>query len=117
MSMEDIYFRYANGERYDWVDRNHTRTPEKYPYSFDAHYLWRDDLSESTSVYSDRMWQWDHEAAKYAFSNNQRGRRSREECKDIIKKYYKGVYECVGYALCCNQSNGYEIGIFFIKKV
>jgi hypothetical protein len=114
------YTRYAyeNAARYDWVDTNNTRTPEDYPYSFDAHFKWRDSLKDATVVYSDRMWQWDYDLAKWAFNGlGQRGNYTKQQCKDIIDAYYQGKYKCVGYALCCNQSSGYEIGIFYIKEI
>lgn len=114
--MMNMYYAYAFGNHYDWVDPSRTRSPEEYPYSFDAHYIWRDDLTGATPIYSDRMWEWDWEKAKAAFKNNQRGRRVKHECKEIIERYYDGKYECVGYALCCNVSNGYEIGIFYVRE-
>lgn len=116
--MESVYFHYASGKRYDWVSPDQNRTPEEYPYSFSAHYLWReDDMKYAAPIYADRMWQWDFDKAKVAFGNSQRGYRTKEECKKIIESYYKGQYECVGYALSCNVSNGYEIGIFYVREL
>lgn len=112
------YWMNANriAARYDWVDPDRTRTPEEYPYNFDAHFKWREDLEGADVVYSDRMWQSDWDLAKWAFNGlGQRGNYTRQQCKDIVDAYYQGRYECVGYALACNQSSGYEIGMFYIK--
>lgn len=113
----NYYNPYDVSFMYDWVDPTQTRTPENYPYSFDAHYIWRENLKGASGVYSDRMWEWDREKAKMAFDGvGQRAIRDKQKTKKVIEKYYDGKYECVGYALCCNVSNGYEIGIFYLKE-
>lgn len=114
------------GERqYDWCWPGGTRTRESHPYSFDAHFIWKDwkgpnDKEACDVVYSDRMWQWDREKADKAFALVQRGQRigdlRKDACSKIIESYYDGKYECAAYALCCNQSTGYEIGIFWLRE-
>jgi hypothetical protein len=106
---------------YDWVDPNKNSSPEESPYSFDAFYIWRDfdkeNMAKNISVfYTDRMFQWDYEKAKRAFE----GRKgietlTKDDCIKITKKYFGNKARCVGYALCCNVSNGYPIGMLFIK--
>lgn len=102
----------------DWVNPTQTRTPEQYPYSFDAYYVWRTDISDSSPVWTDRMWQQNPELAQVAFSGRQRVREMYpEQCQQIIRDYYGPDWVCTGFALGCNQSTGYEIGCFYIKKV
>lgn len=116
---EHGYLGYG-GRRYDWVDPFCTRTPEDHPYSYSAHYLWRtfaDDAKPPgmAAIYSDRMARWDHD--KYRAAMQGRGfieGLSRQACEEVIESYHDGKFRCVGYAVCCNVSSGYPIGIFFI---
>lgn len=39
-----------------------------------------------------------------------------QNCIDFIKAYYDEKTNCAGFALSCNVSNGYDIGIFFIER-
>ncbi|GHB33689.1 hypothetical protein GCM10007094_23110 [Pseudovibrio japonicus] len=106
---------------YDWVEPGQTRTPEEYPYNFDAHFKWRefDKLAHDEPrqvFYSDRMLSWDYE--KYMESFGSHGwltSLTKEQCKKAVETYFGASQECVGFALCCNQSTGYPIGIFFVK--
>ncbi|WP_420415307.1 hypothetical protein [Roseibium sp.] len=118
--MDTMIYRFdkTGSLEYDWVSGGHGRTPEEYPYSFDAHFIWKSaGVDEDSAIYSDRMWQWDRKKAKIAFQDRQAARRlGRKEAEAIIDRYYDGKYECVGYAYGCNQSNGYPYGIFFIRE-
>lgn len=54
-------------ERYFDLDGNPIeRNPEKYPYSYEPYVQWIGDFKreKSTSVYSDRLMQWDYEKYK-----------------------------------------------------
>lgn len=106
---------------YDWTDEHsRMRTPQAHPYGFDGHFKWRDFDKNKTPkgldmVYSDRMNQWDSEKYKEAFAGSGwiQGL-DKKTSKEVIEKYYDGKYECVGYAVCCNVSNGYPIGMFYL---
>jgi hypothetical protein len=111
--------------RYDWCfsSGREQRTPEEHPYSFDAYYLWRNfeksDMDGIDSVYSDRMRDWEpekFEAAMEAAGKGWLDKMTEDRAKAFIKVYYDGKYECVGFGRCCNVSNGYPIGIFFLKE-
>ena len=107
----------------DWCFENNSgRTPREYPYSYDAHFSWRDfdksDMEGIDIVYSDRMRDWDPE--KYKTALNTVGRCwieniSRDAAKRLIEIYYDGAYECVGFGRCCNMSSGYGIGLFYLR--
>jgi hypothetical protein len=107
---------------YDWVSPGlHNRTPGEALYGFSGYFLWRKFMQGDETVggvYSDRMQQWDPEK----WSEAMRGRKqnwqtmSAQEAKEIIWAYYGSDYELVGYATECNVSNGYPLGIFFIRK-
>lgn len=109
---------------YDWTHHGN-RTPEEYPYSFSAHYLWRDfdknDIPKGvSSEYSDRMRGWDnaaYERAREAVNfSEMTAQLDRASAKQFVEIYHGGACECVGYARDCNVSNGYPLGIFFIRS-
>ena len=99
---------------YDFVNPRATRTPDDYPYSFDAYYLWKTkELDKAYPVYTDRMRQQDPEKASKAFKGlGQFGNYTEKQCKQIVKDFFGNNAKCVGYALSCNVSSGYPIGIF-----
>lgn len=117
----DQYQVYYGKPAYDWVSPGlHNQTPQESPYGFSGYYLWRDFKSGDRTVdgvYSDRMAGWEPEK----WAEAMRGRKqnwqtmSRSEAEAIIKIYYGGRYTLVGYATECNVSNGYPVGIFFIR--
>lgn len=119
----DAYNKYCNSRKYDWVSPHSKRTPEEYPYSFSAHYLWKSkdakDLKGASAVYSDRMSQWNRKKADMAFksANVSFGNHlTQYQCNQIIDRYYDGQYRCVACALDCNVSTGYPLYIFFLKE-
>ncbi|WP_156883599.1 hypothetical protein [Salipiger mucosus] len=109
----------------DWVDERSScnRTPREAPYGYSAHFKWREFDKRNPpegidAVHSDRMQQWNAEKYRAAFKG--KGwidALSKEKCKNAIRTYYDGKYECIGYAVECNVSNGYPVGLFFLKKV
>ena len=112
---------YSNFMPVDWVDEGKQNlTRQHFPYSYDAHYKWRDFDKNAqpeglTVVYSDRMQSWDYD--KYAKATKNLGwieDISKTQAKAVINSDYEGKYQCVGYAICCNVSNGYGIGMFFV---
>lgn len=108
----------------DWAfPSGSRRTRREYPYSYDAYFVWRDfdkhDQPKSIGgEYSDRLMQHDHKKYEKARDDSSGGwieDISKEQAKKFIESYYDGKYECVGFAACCNVSNGYGIGIFYIQ--
>lgn len=118
--MPTYYGSYDYTMQYDWCFGGSRRTPEEYPYSYDAFFIWRKaKYAEGSAVYSDRMFQWDYDKAREAFKNT--GAQGSchitpEQANQIIKKYYGADHECLAYAVGCNVSNGYPYSIFWVKK-
>lgn len=112
---------------YDWCGDGQ-RTPEKYPYAFSTHFLWRDGekgafgVAGSEAVYTDRMAGWDRQKAREAlkdfdFFGTVPPHPQRTACQRAVDHFFgPGKYTCVGYGLSCNQSNGYPIGVFFLRN-
>ena len=124
MSYDQFYSSlYGDMDQLDWCSEDDENfTPQQRPYSYSAHYTWRDfdknDIpADVGSVYSDRMREWDTEV--YTEATKGLGwieNISKSQAKKLIKTYYGGKYECVGFAKTCNVSNGYGLGIFFIRE-
>jgi hypothetical protein len=112
---------------YDWVDPSDQRTREEYPYNFSSHYLFCDGdrgqfgIVGADAVFTDRMRQQDREKASLALKGfSDFGTRPpgdiRKSCRKAVRLFCGPGVKCVGYALTCNQSSGYPIGIFFIQQ-
>lgn len=113
---------------YDWCFDSglELHGPDSRPYGFDAYFIWRDfdkndeeDMKGIHSVYSDRMREWNpekYEAARKGKDLGWMDRLDRKKAVTFIKEYYDGKYECVGFGRACNVSNGYPLGIFFLKE-
>lgn len=113
--------------RYDWVlsPAVDQRAPEEFPYSYSPHYLFRKGrkgsmgIKGTTSVYTDRMREQDPAKARRALEGFHFGRppaNIQESCQKAAEIFWGLGVECVGYAIGCNQSNGYPYGIFFLKE-
>ena len=116
-----MYYRSIDGSQsYDWVHEHCTRSPREYMYSYSEHYVWRDfdkfNMPEDvTSAYSDRMMQWDYEKYKKCVKGvGWIENVDKKTAKRIIKEYYDGKYECVGFAKSCNWSTGYGLSLIHI---
>lgn len=116
-----LYMNEYGEPQYDWVSAHGNRTPREFPYSFDPYYIWRDfdktDIPDGVdSIYMDRMRNWDPDAYSKAIKAvDGMNRMSKQFADTFIDTFYNGRYKCVGHALACNVSTGYEIPIFFIK--
>ena len=104
----------------DWCGHG-KRTPRDHPYSYDAHYIWRDFDKHNMpkgvdGSYSDRMQMWDSEMYDKARTESGGGwieSISRKQAEKFVEVYYEGTRKCVGFAKACNVSNGYGLGVFF----
>jgi len=119
MARTDYYAR----EPYDWVTSGSTRTPEEYPYSHSEYYLWRTFASGDATVeayYTDRMRSWDAEKYTAATANKMTNWHSvpisKVAADEIVKAYFGSSYVCVGIAQSMNVSNGYPLGVFFVRR-
>lgn len=115
------------GSTYDWVSPEGSRTPEDFPYSYDAHYLWRDfDPADETStktpklvVYSDRMRdenpeKFDRFLVPGIFPERFIYNMTRSQCEAFVAGFYDGKYIPVGYARATDVPSGTSMGIFFL---
>lgn len=120
--MHDIIFR-----QLDWCfpQQSGRRTPQRYHYSHDAYFLWRDfKVGKGVTpavIWSDRMRRNSPEKYENAVKSALSGRfdhyhMSKKDAKAFVKEFFGEGVECVGYGVGCNVSNGYPIGIFFIKE-
>ena len=126
LSMDPGYGFRRGGPHYDWAGDGR-RTREEYPYSFSAHYIFRDGakvrfgIEGADGFYTDRMRSWEPEKFEramkgFGFYGTLPSGNAKVACNRAAKIYFGEDAECVGYALDCNVSNGYPIGIFFIKR-
>lgn len=105
--------------KYDWVNENETRSPEVYPYSFSSHYIWKLDETDGCDViWADRLFDQDYEKATKAFGEYRSTSNyiSPIAANHILKEFYGKKVDVVAYGLSCNVSNGYPIGMFFVRK-
>ena len=125
MTNEIYYFEDADGNhrpyrRYRFFEEHATRTPEEYPYSYDLHFLW--GKRGGDCVYNDRMQQRDYEKYKKCYtehigSRNSLRTASKEAITNFVNAYFDEKYKVLGLVEGCNQSNGYPVWMFIIKKV
>ena len=120
--MHDTMFR-----QFDWCfpQQPKHKMPHEYPYSHDAYFLWRDfkegERSIHNTVWSDRMRQNSPEKYERAVKKVLNGHfdhyhMSKKDAKAFVKEFFGENFVCVGYAVECNVSNGFPIGIFLIKE-
>lgn len=120
---DGVYWYKSPEDRYDWVSSGNNRTPEDYPYSHSEYYLWRDfENGDGTAdgYYTDRMQSWDYDkyraATKDRMTNWGSVPKSRSDAQKIVEAYFGVEFDCVGIAQSMNVSNGYPLGVFFIRK-
>lgn len=107
---------------FDWCWPCEERTPQSHPYSYDAHFLWREFSDEDRenggiiNIYSDRMASWRPEKYEALMRHKHWPTLSFGEAHKIIDGYFNGEQELVGYAIECNPINGYHTGIFWVRK-
>ena len=119
----DEYGERRNTFGYDWVDPTRTRTKQGYPYSYDAHYLWRDTKMDPTAsaVYSDRMMGWDFKKfndllKSHGLTQMGMAAMTRKKAKKFLSEYFGKKCIPVAYAQGCNQASGYPYWIFWYKE-
>jgi hypothetical protein len=116
--------------QYDWCGPGRD-TPEKSPRSFSTYYLWRSNSCEKTPfgyiegaipLSTAAMRQQNHAIAADAlrgfsdFGTRPSGN-IQQKCQRAIDVFYgEGVYECVAYAMSCNVSSGFPVGLFWVRE-
>lgn len=97
------------------------RTPRTHPYSYDAYVQWRGGANDeiTSSVYSDRMIQWDYQKftklREKHFGNGGQyfGGRNPAKIESFLRDYFdQPQLRLVVIQQCCNVSSGYPIWIF-----
>ena len=92
------------------------RTKSSHPYSYDPILQWQGDAEPNGTVYTDRLWQWDHvkhdELCKQHFGDAGQywGNRKSEAIEAFLRDYL-GAPDLV---LCtvtehCNQATGFPL--------
>src|SRR5690242_3379526 len=87
----DGYYRRRDEEC--WVNPDRRRTKQSHPYSYDEFFIFGDRASAQAAkdaVYSDRLWQWDHEKARriHAKFNKRFEHFSAAECSAWLSEYF-----------------------------
>lgn len=127
---------------YDWIDYHGRtqlrykdlygnpvkRTPQAFPYSFDEYVQYKATGfnpydSNYSGVYSDRMFQWDHdkysEACRIAF-NNQGGQyfdhRDPKDIEHFLSVYFDKPIYLKAVLKGCNQATGYPYWVFLYTE-
>lgn len=101
------------------------RTPQTNPYNYDSFLMWRGGANKEANgcVYSDRLFQWDHEKhdrlCQKHFGN--RGQywdnRDIEKIEAFLRDYNDDPKLKLIYIMqCCNQSSGYPCWAFCYKN-
>jgi len=99
------------------------KTPLTHPYNYDPFVIWENGEENNSSVYSDRMLQWDwnkfNECAKKVFGNE--GQIFYDRDPEDIEKFLRLYFDEPNLILCritqhCNQSTGYPLWRFDYKK-
>lgn len=121
--LDDIRRLQINGR--DWVDPNSTRDPRDFPYSHSEYFIWRTFERGDRTVepyYTDRMRQWDADKYRRATDGGDRMTnwhsvpKSPADARALVRDYFGTEFECVGVAQSINVSNGYPIGVIFIRR-
>lgn len=117
-SVEYITFNYRENVHGLQVER----TPEDFPYSYDAYLILRNNPNEKDMhcSYSDRMYQWDSEkyySLKKKFVPSTKGdywdTAKANEVEKFLREYFdKPKLKFIALEQACNVSNGFPLWIF-----
>lgn len=106
-----------------WVNPSRRRTKQEAPYGYDEFFIYGDREIVKTAddaLYSDRIWQWDHEKAIRLWKQhvdarwNNSGQRQHSA---FMSAYLDKQVEVIALAEGCNISNGYPYWIVWLKNV
>jgi hypothetical protein len=110
----NIYSGYS-----DWNGKPIERTPDEYPYSYDAYVITKAKNDYQDTFYSDILLQWDYkkhnELCKKHFGDESQywSNRSTEKIEAFLQDYSNNpTLKLVGIMTGCNVSNGYPYWIF-----
>ena len=104
-----------------WVDPRRRDDKGTHPYSYSEFFHWgsRKDIEEADDgLYSDRIFQWDHEKASECWKKHIRGRWEHATPKEIsafLSEYLERPVVATALAEGCNASNGYPYFIVWLK--
>ena len=127
MKNTDNYMTWISFDQYFDLDGNPVeRTRDKYPYSYDPYVVFKSDSfkrEEMTSVYSDRLLQWDLDKfndsrKKVDGTTSQYFNLSQYQCQLFLRYYYDDPnleLHCILEG--CNVSNGFPYWVFFFKSI
>lgn len=99
------------------------RTKMTHPYSYDPFTMWRGPDEPDGSVYTDRLFQWDHEKhdrlCMKHFGN--KGQYWDHRDTDAIQAFLRDYLDAPNLVLCevqehCNQATGYPCWCFTYRK-
>lgn len=102
------------------------RTPFTHPYNYDEFVEWKkegnNDIEKESAVYSDRLWEWDHEkynkCCQKVFGDNRQYFNSSnpDEIEKFLSLYFEKEVTLIAIVKGCNQSSGFPYWIFFYKE-
>lgn len=107
------------------------RTPFTNPYNYDEYVIWRRDsntdepcdLSKSSAVYSDRLFQWDPEkynrCCKEVFGDIGQyfNTRNPDKIQQFLSIYFEKDVELLAIVQGCNQFSGFPYWIFLYEEL
>jgi hypothetical protein len=127
--MSEIYCKFGNCAHGEYRGLNGEpveRSPLLFPYSYDEFVIYKTEEYETTdsSVYSDRMKQWDGEAFKKACATvwpenpscQSFHSRSPEDINKFLNLYLNKEVKLTAILQGCNASNGYPYWLFVFKE-
>lgn len=99
------------------------KTPDKYPYSYEAFMKWKKDYQRTDEVvYSDRLISWDYDkynkCSKAIWGNTRQtfDMRLPKQIEAFLSMYFNKCIILTGIEQCCNVSSGYPIWIFYYRE-
>lgn len=120
---------YGYGAKARYLDLNGNiikRTPFSNPYNYDEFVVWKkesaNDIERGSAVYSDRLWEWDHEKYNkfcqevFGDKGQQFNSRKPDGVEKFLSLYFEKEVILTAIVQGCNQSSGFPYWIFFYKE-
>ena len=103
------------------------RTPFTHPYNYDEFVVWKkegaNDIERDSAVYSDRLWEWDHEKYNkfcqevFGDKGQQFNSRNPDGIEKFLSLYFEKEVMLTAIVQGCNQSSGFPYWIFFYREI